>query len=98
MGHLRATCPKLSKPYPLNKIECVDKVSNCGSFDTSDYVCVDESHAGLVDSQPSICAEEESSELGLEFIRSWEFEQVGTQITDVQGHLLRNVIFWKQEL
>lgn len=42
MSHLRATCPKLSKPYPLNDVESVDnhlhkcacpemKISNGGS-------------------------------------------------------------------
>lgn len=41
------------------------------------------SHAELVDSQSNICAEEKSSELELEFTRSWEFEQAGIQITDV---------------
>ena len=56
-------------------------------------MCVNGSHAELVDSQPSTCAEEESSELGLEFTRSWEFEQASTQITDVQGQLLRNSLF-----
>ena len=33
---------------------------------------------------------EESSESELEFTRGWEFEQMDTQITNVQGHLLSN--------
>lgn len=102
-------CPKLSRQYPLKNIECVDKslhkcespkveVVNCRSFDTPNGVHVDESHVELAGTQPDICSEEESSELGLEFSRSWEFEQAGTQITDVQGHLCKNVNFWEQEL
>ena len=61
-------------------------------------VCVNRSDAELVDSQPGMCAEEEIIELGLEFTRTWEFEQVDTQITDVHGQLLRNVTFWEQAL
>ena len=109
IGYLRATCPKLGKLYPLNNIECVDNhlhkcacpetdKSNGGSYVTPHDVCVNRSDAELVDSQPGMCAEEEIIELGLEFTRSWEFEQVGTQITDVHGQLLRNVTFWEQAL
>ena len=99
MGHLRAVCSKLSKPYPLNNIECVDNFTEVHkSVSVTSDICVNESHAELVDSQPDMCAEEESSELDLEFTRCWEFEHTETQITDVQGQLLKHVTFWEQEL
>jgi len=42
--------------------------------------------------------EEESSELLPEFSRTWDYEEAGHQITDVQGRLLTSVNFWEQEL
>jgi len=112
MGHLRATCPKLTKPYPLYNVKCVDeplkecvslevklpkdnsadscsvnlsKVKVAGtSTDISYVVCgVDTSQADLA-CEPEMCMEEESSELLPEFSRTWDYEEAGHQITDVQ--------------
>ena len=92
----------------MNNIECVDNFTDVhksvhpkieiasGMTSVTSDVCVNKSHPELVDSQPDMCAGEESSEL--EFTRCWEFVYTGTQITDVQGQLLKHVTFWEQEL
>ena len=68
-------------------------VSTCMSTD----VCGVDASQELV-CEPEICTEEESSKLMTELIRTWEYEETGHQITDVQGSLRANVIFWEQEL
>ena len=41
--------------------------------------------------EPEMCMKEESSELLLEFTRTWNYEKAAHQITDVQGRLLTSI-------
>ena len=126
MGHLRAACPKLAKPYPFYDIECVNEPqkecdlakvklhesvsADSGSLDvpkaevpgvstsmSTDVWGVDDPQSELA-WEPTMCTDEESSELITELIQTWDYEETGHQITDVQGRLLTNVDFWEQEL
>jgi len=68
------------------------------STDISNVECgADTSQADLA-CEPEMCMKEESSELLPEFTRTWDYEEAGHQITDVQGRLLTSVNFWEQEL
>ena len=48
-------------------------------------------------SEPSVRIEEESSELITNLTRTWDYEESGHQIPDVQGRLTANIKFWEQE-
>ena len=126
MGHLRATCPKLTKSYPFCNTECVDKperectspeVKSCNSVNAdsgnprvvkdlvigvnisnSSDVCGPDSNKVELAFEPSVCIEEESSELITDLTRIWDYEESGHQIIDVQGRLTANVKFWEQEI
>ena len=67
------------------------------SMSTSSDVCGVDSPLELT-CELKMCAEEESSELMPELTRTWDYEETGYQITDVQGKLNVNVEFQKQEL
>ena len=126
MGHLRAACPKLVKPYPFYDIECVNEPqrecdlskvklyegesADSGSLNVSkaevpgvstsmptDVCGVDATQDELA-CESEMCTDGESSELMTDLMRTWDYEESGHQITDVQGRLLANVNFWEQEL
>ena len=126
MGHLRAACPKLVKPYPFYDIECVNEPqrecdlskvklyegesADSGSLNVSkaevpgvstsmptDVCGVDATQDELA-CESEMCTDGESSELMTDLMRTWDYEEPGHQITDVQGRLLANVNFWEQEL
>ena len=67
------------------------------SMSTSSDVCGVDSPLELT-CELKMCAEEESSELMPELTRTWDYEETGYQITDVQGRLNANVEFWEQKL
>ena len=77
----------------------LSKVKVAGvSTNISNVECgADTSQADLA-CEPEMCMKEESSELLPEFTRTWDYEEAGYQITDVQGRLLTSVNFWEQEL
>ena len=97
MGHLRATCPRLVNLYPLCNVECVNEPQReCKESESADACSVNLSKVEVAGVSTDM--KEESSELLLEFTRTWDYEEAGHQITDVQGRLLTSINFWEQEL
>ena len=103
MGHLRASCPKLPRQYPLSGVDKsigVNKLNkeymgskekgkccNCIDVSGDNCPCVVMENNVSDNSEVRLRLEEESSELSMDLVRCWEIEQEGPQITDVQGHL-----------
>ena len=99
MGHLRASCPKLPRQYPLSSVvnsvsvnklveECMgskDKVEgyNCIHVPGDNDSCETMQNNDCGGSKLSLGLEKESSELSRDLARCWEVEQDIVQITDV---------------
>lgn len=96
-------CDKLevNSPECINVKSCCEKGSKVKEKGVSTCTCSD---VGSVDSPPEpacelqICTEEESSKLMTELTRTWDYEEIGQQVTNIQKRLSTNVRFWEQEL
>ena len=91
-------CDKLE----VNPAECENVKSGCEKGQkvkvkgVSTYIFSD---VDSVDSPPEpacelkMCTDEESNELITELTRTWDYEEAGHQVTDVQGRLKANIGF-----